>query len=61
MDYAILFAVMGTSIVWLYHKYRVEHRKFLFIVGVLDDLLTKQVEVTRTPNGFEIKAKKLNV
>jgi hypothetical protein len=61
MDYAILFAVMGTAIVWLYHKYRVEHRKFLVVSSMLHDLLSERVTITHTNDGFEIKAKNLNV
>lgn len=61
MEYAILFAVMGTLNIWLYAKYTTERKKFLIVSSMLDDVVMNRVEITRTADGFEIKAKKLHV
>lgn len=57
MEYAVLFALMGTWILWLqYRNYKLIKSVRLMAV-MMDKIISQEVTVRKTANGFELSVK----
>lgn len=57
MEYAVLFALMGTWILWLqYRNYKLIKSVRLMVV-MMDKIISQEVTVRKTANGFELSVK----
>lgn len=57
MEYAVLFALMGTWILWLqYRNYKLIKSVRLMVV-MMDKIISQEVSVRKTANGFELSVK----
>lgn len=57
MEYAVLFALMGTWILWLqYRNYKLIKSVRLMAV-MMDKIISQEVSVRKTANGFELSVK----
>lgn len=57
MEYAILFSLMGTWIVWLHYRNYKLLRGVKTMALMMDKIISKEVEVSRIADGFEITVK----
>ena len=54
MEYAMLFALMGTWILWLqYRNYKLIKSVRLMVV-MMDKIISQEVTVRKTANGFDL-------
>jgi hypothetical protein len=55
MEYALLFSVMGTVIVFQQYRVYKLNKGIRIMAMMMDKVINKEVEVIRTDNGFEVK------
>ena len=58
MEYAVLFAFMGTWIVLLHYRNYKLMQGVRLMATMMDKLINEEVRVRRTHDGFEIEVKK---
>ena len=57
MEYATLFAVMGTAIAWLsYKNYRLS-KQFNAVVMMIDMMIDGDIKVVKKKDGFDLLIK----
>jgi hypothetical protein len=61
MEYAGLFAVMGTWIVWLQYRNYKLRRAITGVLIMMEKVINEEVIMRPTKDGFEIVTKKPNV
>jgi uncharacterized membrane protein YccC len=61
MEYAGLFAVMGTWIVWLQYRNYKLRKALTSVVTMMRRVIDQEVTMRRTEDGFEMVVKKPNV
>lgn len=54
MEYATMFAVMGTAIVWLIYKNFTLSKKLYMVLNFMDRMVDGDVKVVRKGDGFDI-------
>lgn len=57
MEYAVLFSLMGTWIVWLHYRNYKLLRGVKTMALMMDKIISKEVEVNRIADGLEITVK----
>lgn len=58
MEYAFLFALMGTWIVFLHYRHHKLSRAFTITTMMLEKVINEEVEIKRSPDGFKITVKR---
>jgi uncharacterized membrane protein YccC len=61
MEYAWLFAGMGTWIVWLQYRNYKLRKALTSVVTMMRRVIDQEVTMRRTEDGFEMVVKKPNV
>ena len=57
MEYAVLFALMGTWILWLQYRNYKLIKSVRLMAMMMDKIISKEVEINRITDGFEITVK----
>ncbi len=57
MEYAVLFSLMGTWIVWLHYRNYKLMKGVRVMARMMEKIINKEVLVRRTNDGFEVKVK----
>lgn len=57
MEYAILFSLMGTWIAWLHYRNYKLLKGVKVMALMMDKIISKEVEINRIADGFEITVK----
>lgn len=57
MEYAVLFALMGTWIVFLHYRNHKLARAFTITTMMLEKVINQEVEIRRSPDGLKITVK----
>lgn len=57
MDYAVLFALMGTWILWLQYRNYKLIKSVRLMAMMMDKIISQEVSVRKTANGFELSVK----
>ena len=54
MEYAFMFSLMGTWIVWLHYRNYKLMKGMRILAMLLDKTINKEVIVSKNENGFEV-------
>ena len=57
MEYAVLFALMGTWILWLQYRNYKLIKSVRLMAMMMDKIISQEVTVRKTANGFELSVK----
>lgn len=57
MEYAMLFALMGTWILWLQYRNYKLIKSVRLMAMMMDKIISQQVTVRKTIDGFELSVK----
>ena len=57
MEYALLFTLMGTWIVWLHYRNYKLLSNISKMAFMMEKIISKEIEVTHTDDGFDITVK----
>ena len=57
MEYAFLFALMGTWIVFLHYRNYKLARAFTITTMMLEKVINEEVDIKRSPDGLKITVK----
>lgn len=57
MEYAVLFALMGTWILWLQYRNYKLIKSVRLMAMMMDKIISQEVSVRKTANGFELSVK----
>ena len=57
MEYAVLFALMGTWILWLHYRNYKLSQGLRLMATMMDKIINEEVVIRKTANGFELSVK----
>ena len=57
MEYAVLFALMGTWILWLQYRNYKLIKSVRLMAMMMDKIISQEVSIRKTTNGFELSVK----